>query len=79
MFSRRTIKKAEAVTSVDTASEALAVSLSEKAKVDLDYMAELAGKSTDTIKEELAGIIFSKSDYRCMGNGGCVFKRKCTQ
>ncbi len=58
MFSRRTIKKAEAVTSVDTASEALAVSLSEKAKVDLDYMAELAGKSTDTIKEELAGIIF---------------------
>ena len=58
MFTKRTIKKAEVVTSVDTATEALAVSLSEKAKVDLDYMAELSGKSTDKIKEELAGIIF---------------------
>ncbi len=58
MFSKRTIKKAEVVTSVDTPTEALAVSLSEKAKVDLDYMAELSGKSIDTIKEELAGIIF---------------------
>ena len=58
MFTKRTIKKAEVVTSVDTAAEALAVSLSEKAKVDLDYMAELSGKSTDKIKEELAGVIF---------------------
>ena len=58
MFTKRTIKKAEVVTSVDTPTEALAVSLSEKAKVDLDYMAELSGKSIDTIKEELAGIIF---------------------
>lgn len=58
MFTKRTIKKAEVVTSVDTATEALAVSLSEKAKVDLGYMAELSGKSTDKIKEELAGIIF---------------------
>ncbi|WP_300810598.1 DUF3849 domain-containing protein [uncultured Acetatifactor sp.] len=58
MFTKRTIKKAEVVTSVDTATEALAVSLSEKARVDLDYMAELSGKSTDKIKEELAGIIF---------------------
>ena len=46
------------VTSVDTASEALAVSLSEKARVDLDYMAELTGKDVDTVKEELTGIIF---------------------
>ena len=58
MFTKRTIKKAEVVTSVDTATEALAVSLSEKAKVDLDYMAELSGKDTDTIKEELTGVIF---------------------
>ena len=58
MFTKRTIKKAEVVTSVDTATEALAVSLSEKARVDLDYMAELTGKSIDTIKEELTGIIF---------------------
>ena len=58
MFTKRTIKKAEVVTSVDTASEALAVSLSEKARIDLDYMAELTGKSIDTIKEELMGVIF---------------------
>ena len=58
MFTKCTIKKAEVVTSVDTATEALAVSLSEKARIDLDYMAELTGKSIDTIKEELTGIIF---------------------
>mgnify|MGYP002624747585 CR=1 FL=1 len=58
MFTKRTIKRAEVVESVDTASEALAVSLSEKAKVDLPYMAHLAGKSEDEITEELAGVIF---------------------
>ncbi len=58
MFFRRTIKKAEVVTSVDTAAEALAVSLSEKAKVDLNYMAELARKDIHAIQEELAGVIF---------------------
>ena len=58
MFTKRTIKRAEVVTSVDTASEALAVSLSEKARVDLPYMAELAGKSEDEITEELTGVIF---------------------
>ena len=58
MFSRRTIKKQEVVTSVDTASEALAVSLGEKAKVDLDYMSELTGKSEEEITKELAGVIF---------------------
>ena len=58
MFYKRTIKKAEVVTSVDTVSEALAVSLSEKARVDIGYMAELSGKSADTVKEELSGIIF---------------------
>ena len=58
MFSKRTIKKAEVVTSVDTASEALAVSLGEKAKVDLDFMAELSGKSVEDVTQELAGVIF---------------------
>ena len=58
MFTKRTIKRAEVVTSVDTASEALAVSLSEKARVDLDYMAELAGKTKEEMTEELAGVIF---------------------
>ena len=58
MFSKRTIKRAEVVTSVDTASEALAVSLSEKAGVDLSYMSELTGKSADEITEELTGVIY---------------------
>lgn len=58
MFTKRTIKKHVAVTSVDTASEALAVSLSEKAEVDVPYMAELAGKSEAEITTELAGVIF---------------------
>ncbi len=58
MFSKRTIKKAEVVTSVDTASEALAVSLGERARVDLTYMSELTGKSEEDVAKELAGIIF---------------------
>ena len=58
MFTKRTIKKQEVVTSVDTASEALAVSLSEKAGVDLAYMSQLADKSEEEITKELAGIIF---------------------
>ncbi|WP_330391900.1 DUF3849 domain-containing protein [Enterocloster clostridioformis] len=58
MFSKRTIKKQEVVMSVDTASEALAVSLSEKAGVDLAYMSELADKSAEEITKELAGVIF---------------------
>ncbi|MDD3142416.1 MAG: DEAD/DEAH box helicase family protein, partial [Lachnospiraceae bacterium] len=58
MFSKRTIKKAEVVTSVDTASEALAVSLGEKAKVDLGFMAELANKTEEEVVQELSGVIF---------------------
>ena len=58
MFSKRTIKKAEVVTSVDTASEALAVSLGERARVDLSYMSELTGKSEEDVAKELVGIIF---------------------
>ncbi|HKM35917.1 MAG TPA: DEAD/DEAH box helicase family protein, partial [Lachnospiraceae bacterium] len=58
MFSKRTIKKAEVVTSVDTASEALAVSLGEKAKVDVEFMAELANKTEEEVVQELSGVIF---------------------
>ena len=58
MFTKRTIKKAEVVTSVDTASEALAVSLAEKAAIDFEYMSELSGKDEDTLTDELIGIIF---------------------
>ena len=58
MFTKRTIKKAVAVTSVETATEALALSLNERAKVDLPYMAELTGKSEEKITEELVGVIF---------------------
>ena len=58
MFTKRTIKKAVAVRSVETASEALALSLNEKAKVDLPYMAQLTGETEEKIKEELRGVIF---------------------
>ncbi|MCR4908857.1 MAG: DEAD/DEAH box helicase family protein, partial [Lachnospiraceae bacterium] len=58
MFSKRTIKKAEVVTRVDTASEALAVCLSEKARVDLSFMAQLSQKTEDEVIKELRGIIF---------------------
>ena len=58
MFTKRTIRRRETVTSVDTASEALALSLSEKARVDLPYMAGLTGKSEDEIAAELQGVIY---------------------
>ena len=58
IFTKRTIRRPEAVTSVDTASEALAVSIGERAKVDLPFMAQLAGKTEDEITEELSGVIF---------------------
>lgn len=58
MFSKRTIREHEAVSSVDTANEALSISLSEKAKVDLNYMASLTNKSETDIIESLQGVIF---------------------
>ena len=58
MFRKRTIKKHEAVTSVDTASEALAVSIAEKARVDMPYMANLSGKTEEELAGELKGVIF---------------------
>ena len=63
MFSKRTIKPHTPVTSVDTASEALAVSLGEKATIDMDYMMELSGKSENEIFEDLKGVIFLNSLY----------------
>ena len=58
MFTKRTIKPHKAVDTVDTASEALAVSISEKACVDMAYMAELTGKTGDELAAELQGVIF---------------------
>lgn len=58
IFTKRTIRRPEAVTSVDTASEALTVSIGEYAKVDIPFMAQLCGKTEDEVTEELAGVIF---------------------
>lgn len=63
MFTKRTIRPHEPVTQVDTASEALAVSLSEKAGVDLGFMSELSGKSEDELVQELEGVIYR--NIRC--------------
>lgn len=58
IFTKRTIRKAEPVTSVDTASEALAVSIGEKAGVDIPFMAGLCGKAEEEVIKELTGVIF---------------------
>ncbi len=58
IFTKRTIRRAEPVTSVDTVSEALAVSIGEKAKVDIPYMMQLTGKTEEEVTEELTGVIF---------------------
>ena len=58
MFTKRTIKPNTVVTSVDTASEALALSISEKARVDIPYMSQLTGKSEDELVSDLQGVIF---------------------
>ncbi len=63
MFTKRTIRPHEPVTSVDTASEALAVSISEKARVDMEYMSELSGKTEEELSTELSGVIFR--DIHC--------------
>ena len=64
MFTKRTIKAHEVVTSVDTASEALALSISEKAGVDMEYMSQLTGKDEDTLASELRGVIFRNPENR---------------
>lgn len=58
MFTKRTIKPSEVVTSVDTASEALAVSIAEKAKVDMEYMSQLTGKTEQELASDLRGVIY---------------------
>lgn len=58
MFTKRTIKQHSQVTAVDTASEALAVSISEKAKVDMEFMSELTGKTEQQLFEDLQGVVF---------------------
>ena len=63
MFTKRTIRQRQAVTSVDTAAEALALSIGEKARVDMAYMSQLTGKSEEDIIEELNGVIFLDPVY----------------
>ena len=63
MFSKRTIRQQEAITSCDTATDALVLSLSEKAMIDMDYMAELTGKNEETLFSELKGVIFLNPLY----------------
>lgn len=68
MFTKRTIRPHVPVTSVDTASEALAVSIAEKARVDMAYMSELSGKTEEELEADLAGVIFR--DVRCAETAG---------
>ena len=63
MFTKRTIKTHTPVTSVDTASEALAVSMGEKARVDMEYMQQLTGKTEEEIYQDLKGVIFLNPMY----------------
>ena len=63
MFTKRTIRQRQSVTSVDTAAEALALSIGEKARVDMVYMSQLTGKSEDDIIDELNGVIFLDPVY----------------
>lgn len=63
MFFKRTIKPHTPVTSIDTASEALAVSMGEKADIDMEYMCQLSGKSEQEVFEELKGVIFLNPLY----------------
>ena len=58
MFFKRTIKPHKPVEKVDTASEALAVSMGEKAGIDMEYMSKLAGKNEETLYQDLKGVIF---------------------
>ena len=63
MFTKRTIRQRQSITSVDTAAEALALSIGEKARVDMAYMSQLTGKSEDDIIDELNGVIFLDPVY----------------
>lgn len=66
MFTKRTIRRPEPVTHVDTASEALALSLNEYGSVNIDYMADLTGKSAEQIESELQGVLYRNTDFLTM-------------
>ena len=72
MFTKRTIKQNTRVTSVDTAMDALAVSIGERARVDMPFMAQLTGKSEAELEQELSGVIFR--DIRCAENPDLIPK-----
>ena len=69
MFSKRTIKQKVVVNSVDTASEALALSMAEKARIDMPYMMELTGKTEEEIFSDLKGVIFLNPQHTAEGDG----------
>lgn len=69
MFTKRTIKPSEVVTSVDTASEALAVSIAEKAMVDMAYMSQLTGKTEEELASDLRGVIYMDFNRKPEGTG----------
>lgn len=79
MFTKRTIKPQREVTFVETASEALALSIGEKARVDLGYMAQLTGKPPGGNHQRLAGRYLQSASYRAckVCDGGRIFIRKC--
>ena len=64
IFTKQTIRPRTKVTHVDTSSEALAVSISDKAKVDIGYMSSLTGKAADTVIEDLKGVVFKDPLFR---------------
>ena len=70
MFFKRTIKQRAEITHVDTSSEALAVSLAEKAKVDMDYMMELSNRTEEEICNDLRGVIFYNPKYEASSGNG---------
>ena len=74
MFTKRTIKPHETVTKVDTASEALSLSLSEKACVDMEYLCSLTGKSAGEVEEELKGVIFVCRSLRAWSSPGLYLR-----
>jgi N12 class adenine-specific DNA methylase len=72
MFTKRTIKQKTIITHVDTASEALAVSIGEKARIDMEYMTELTGKDEEMLFSELRGVIFR--DFNGMPDGSFTYR-----
>ena len=76
MFTKRTIGAKLVITKVDTASEALAVSLSEKARIDMEYMSSLTGKEEQELFEELKGVIFLNPMHTSENDGRKISHRR---